>query len=302
MITVKNLYKTMADIPVLNDVNLNVDAGRIYCLVGPSGSGKTTLLEHMAGVLRPDRGGVFYDGDPIWENPTVKERIGFMPDNSSLLDYYTLREAGKLYRMIYPVWDEKRFSSMTAEFGLDGDRKISSFSKGTRKQAAFILMMSTHPFYILMDEIADGLEPRVRKLIWRYVTDDAAADNVAVIASSHNLMEMEGVCDNIGIIEKGRILAERSVSDMRDEFHKLQVSFVGSSQTGFRYSGLNIMNMERKGSVDILIVKNSRDEIHDWVASLQTAPVIFDVLPLTLEEIFLCEVEGSGDEARNLFI
>lgn len=292
MITVKNLNKAFDEHQALDNLSLNVKSGSIYGLVGTNGSGKTTVIKHLTGVLKQDSGEILFDGEPVYENIELKKRLGYIPDDLSYLATFTMRDAVKYYRSVYPVWDQERYSEMLEKFGLRSRKKIHNFSKGMQKQAAFILTMCTHPSYLILDEPIDGLDPIVRKLVWKYIIDDVSGSGMTVLVSSHNLREMEGICDCIGILDKGEMKIERDLDELKSDIHKVQVAYSEDGDHTDKFKALNVLHHEQRGSVDLLIVRNERDFVRKTLDA--SRPLIFDMLPLTLEEIFIYELGGEN--------
>ncbi|MDF2654532.1 MAG: transporter ATP-binding protein [Bacillota bacterium] len=296
MIKVNNLDKSFDGFRALSDLNLNVKKGSIYGLVGTNGAGKTTLIKHVTGVLRQDQGEILIEGEPVYENIAAKERMGYIPDDLYFFSSYNLKESAKFYRSIYPNWSQERYNHMVKQFELNEKRKLSKFSKGMQKQAAFILTMSSMPDYLILDEPIDGLDPIIRKLVWKYIIEDVAEREMTVLVSSHNLRELEGICDSIGILSKGKMMIERDLDELKSDIHKIQVAFKESSADP--YHGLNVLHKESRGTVDLLIIRN-RKEIVESVIN-ESHPVIFDMLPLSLEEIFIYELGGGDNEIEGI--
>ena len=196
----------------------------------------------------------------------------------------------------FPGWNPERYAHMVKQFELNEKRKLSRFSKGMQKQAAFILTMSSMPDYLILDEPIDGLDPIIRKLVWKYVVEDVAEREMTVLVSSHNLREMEGICDSIGILNKGKMMIERDLDELKSDIHKIQVAFREPMQDP--YAGLNVLHRESRGTVDLLIVRN-RKELVEKVIS-ESSPVVFDLLPLSLEEIFIYELGGGDSEIEGI--
>lgn len=298
MIEVRNLSKSFEDQKALNGLSLRVNTGSIYGLVGTNGSGKTTLLKHITGVLKQDSGEVLFDGVPVYENCDIKKGIGFLPDDLSYLAQYDLKRAGSYYSSVYrESWDRERFDSLLAEFDLReaASKRMSGFSKGMQKQAAFALIMASKPDYLILDEPIDGLDPIVRRLVWKYIVDDVSERNMTVLVSSHNLREMEGICDHIGILHKGEMKLERDLDDLKSDIHKVQAAF-GDRDEEIEFEGLNILHREKMGNVELLIVRNDEETVKREIEGKN--PLIFDMLPLSLEEIFIYEL-GGDEDAKN---
>jgi len=298
MITVSNVSKSFEGFMALSDLEMNVKKGSIYGLVGTNGAGKTTVIKHIAGVYKANKGLIQIEGEPVYDNSYIKERIGYVPDDLYFFGSYSLKEMGRFYKGIYPNWNQERFQAMVTRFGLNPNQKLTRFSKGMQKQATFILTMSTTPDYLILDEPIDGLDPIIRKLVWKYIVDDVAEREMTVLVSSHNLREMENICDAIGIISQGKMVIERDLDELRSDIHKVQVAFSDKETAESQLEKLNILHREHRGSVELLVIRNPRDEVE---AVMEKAnPVIFDMLPLTLEEIFIYELGGADDEIQGI--
>lgn len=307
MIRIDNLSKKFDGCLALDGLNMNVPDGSVYGLVGTNGAGKTTIIKHLAGVWRQDKGTIKYDDEDIWENEALKSRIGVIHDELYFPSGYTLKDMSRMYRSAYPRWNEERFHDMTKIMKLDEQKRVSSFSKGMKKQAMFSLVMSTMPDYLLLDEPLDGLDPIVRKLVWKFLIDDVADRGMTVLVSSHNLKDMEEICDHIGIISNGKMVLERDLDTIKTSLHKIQVSFSDISAIGVSiegdetfdpYKGLNILHRETRGTVDLMIIDNDIEEAREIIN--RSNPVLFDILPLSLEEVFIYELGGENDEIRKL--
>ena len=296
MIKVTNLDKTFDGFKALSDLNLNVKKGSIYGLVGTNGAGKTTLIKHVTGILNPDHGEILIEDSPVYENIPIKERMGFIPDDLYFFSTYNLKESAKFYRSVYPNWNQARFDHMVKQFELNEKRKLSKFSKGMQKQAAFILTMSSMPDYLILDEPIDGLDPIIRKLVWKYIVEDVAEREMTVLVSSHNLRELEGICDSIGILSKGKMMIERDLDELKSDIHKIQVAFKTIVEDP--YKDLNVLHKESRGTVDLLIIRNRKDVVEATIN--ESHPVIFDMLPLSLEEIFIYELGGGDNEIKSI--
>ena len=212
MIKIENLTKTFGDFVALDNLNVNVKKGAIYGLVGVNGSGKTTAIRHLCGVYQQDSGKVLIDGVPIYDNIEIKQRIGFVSDDLTFFDN-SMKSLKRLYRDMYVRWDEERFNKLVSLFGLNEKGNLKKFSKGMQKQASFAFAMATTPDILLLDEPIDGLDPIVRRVVIREMMNDVAERDMTVLVSSHNLKEMEGICDSIGIVKKGRMIVERDIDD-----------------------------------------------------------------------------------------
>lgn len=296
MIQVSNVDKYFDKFKALDDLSIHIKTGSIYGLVGTNGSGKTTIIKHITGVLRPDAGEIKIGGEDIHDNENIKRRIGFIPDDLYFFSSYTLKEMAAFMRSLYPNWNEERFESMCRQFELDKNHKLARFSKGMQKQAAFSLNMSIMPDWLILDEPIDGLDPIVRKIVWKYIVDDVAARDMTVLVSSHNLREMEGICDAIGILSKGHLVMERDLDELKNDIHKIQVAYTDRPE--HPYADLNIVHKESRGAVDLLIIRNDRATVERIINA--SNPAIFDLLPLSLEEIFIYELGGADNEIQGI--
>lgn len=301
MIRVDNVDKAFSKgRKALDGLCIHVDRGSIYGLVGTNGAGKTTVIRSIMGILKPDAGQITVNGQPVYDNTATKQQIGYVSDNPFAFNGYSLREMAAYTAGLYPDWNEDRFRQLVGEYDLDTKSKISSFSKGMRKQAAFSLALAVMPQVLILDEPIDGLDPLVRRKTWKYIIDDVAEREMTVLVSSHNLREMEDYCDHIGIIDEGRMIIERDLDDLKSDVHKVQAAFRNGGEQAFAKAGANlhILHREQRGSVEIFIVRDPAEKIQEAFRPYE--PVIFDVLPLTLEEIFIYELGGDRYEIDNI--
>ena len=292
MVQIENLTKSFDGFTALDKLNLSIRKGSIYGLVGVNGSGKTTAIKHLAGIYRQDSGNVTLDDIPVYDNAPLKARVGFISDDIYFFPNYNINALRKFYSNMYSTWNEERYRHLLGLFKLDERRKVGKFSKGMQKQTAFIFAMSIMPSFLLLDEPIDGLDPIVRRLIMQEVIDDVAEREMTVLVSSHNLKEMDGICDAIGIIKSGRMVIERDLDDLKSDVHKVQLAFNGDVETSDL--GLQVLHEESRGSIKMLVVRGKEDEVVERITSRN--PLIFDRLPLTLEEIFVYETEGAFNE------
>jgi ABC-2 type transport system ATP-binding protein len=303
MISVKDLTKSFDGFTAVDAVNMEAADGSIYGLVGTNGAGKTTILKLLAGVLDPDAGQVEIGGMALSEGAAVKDVIAFIPDDLGFFHPYTLNEIERFFGGLYSRWDSDMFGEVVGAFGLDRRAKMSRFSKGMQKQAVFAAALATTPFCLLLDEPIDGLDPIARKKVWEYIVSGAADRGMTTLISSHNLREMEGFCDRIGVIDHGVMKLERELDDLTSDIHKVQVSFgSGGGAPDGAYADLNVRGEVRHissvGSVDYLIVKGGRDELLRWRDEKQ--PLIFDITPMTIEEVFIYELGGESDAVKSI--
>mgnify|MGYP000937106218 CR=1 FL=1 len=296
MIKVDHVNKNFDRFKALDDLNINVNKGSIYGLVGTNGAGKTTIIKHITGIIRPDSGQITIGGEDVFDNRNVKQKMGFIPDDLFFFSTYNLKEMSKFYKALYPNWNQERYAHMVTQFDLDEGNKLSKFSKGMQKQAAFVLIMSSMPDYLILDEPIDGLDPIVRKLVWKYIVEDVAEREMTVLVSSHNLKELEGICDSIGIIAKGHMIMERDLDELKSDVHKIQVAYKKKPENP--YKNLNVLHLETRGTVDLLIVKDKKELVEQTI--WKNNPVLFDLLPLSLEEIFIYELGGADHEIQSI--
>ncbi|MBH0231685.1 ABC transporter ATP-binding protein [Halobacillus yeomjeoni] len=299
MIQVQQLHKEFEKTKVLNDVHFHVRKGSIYGLLGSNGAGKTTLLRTVAGILKQSRGEVSVLEDNVFENESIKQRMVFLPDTLYFLPHYTVRQMADFYKEIYENWNEERFQKLNELFELDVNKKIQQFSKGMQRQVAFWLSMSVMPDVLVLDEPFDGLDAVMRKKIRNLIVQDVADREMTVLISSHNLREVEDLCDFIGILHKGEILLERDLDDLKADIHKIQVAFKDDMNAALE-SELNVLHKEQRGSIQLLIVRGEEEQVTSLIQSHQ--PLVFDRLPLTLEEIFIYEMGGVGYAIENILV
>ena len=293
MLEIKNLTKTFDGFKALDDLTMTIPQGAVYGLVGPNGAGKSTVIRHMTGVYRPDIGTVTLEGIPVYENVACKNRIGYIPDDIFYFPSATLEEMRKFYRGMYPDFDDDLFERLYEIFNLPRKGQLRRFSKGMQKQAAFHLTICTRPDIMILDEPVDGLDPVMRRQVWSLILSDVAERGTTVLISSHNLRELEDVCDHVGIMDHGKMLLERSLADMQGITHKLQ--FVGETP-----EGLDILHEASSGRLKTLIVRGTTEDITAKAAAANLT--YFDVLPLSLEEIFIYELGGVNYEVKNIVL
>lgn len=299
MIEVRELCKSFGNQKVLDNLNLNVKKGSVYGLVGPNGAGKTTLIKHLAGIYRADKGCSMVSGEMVFNNPNPIRNMFYIPDELYFYSQYSIDETARFYAGIYPSWNWERYNLLKKAFPIDTKRRIVKLSKGMQKQVAFWLGISSMPSLMLMDEPVDGLDPVMRKQVWNLMLQDVAERQMTVLVSSHNLRELEDVCDSIGILHGGKIIVERELDDLKFNIHKLQVAFSGDAPEEFLRE-FEILSHDVKGSIHLFIIRGDKDEI---LARLKDkSPAILDMLPLSLEEIFIYELGGAGYEIANILI
>ena len=298
MIQVKDLVKTFDGFRALDNANVTVPQGAIYGLVGPNGAGKTTLLRHLTGVYRPDSGTLSVDGWEVWENPAVKTRIASIPDDWYYFMQASIREMMRYYKGFYPQFNRERYEKLKSVFALNETQPIRRMSKGMQKQAAFWLAMCCMPDYLILDEPVDGLDPVMRRQVWGLIMQDVAERGTTVLVSSHNLRELEDVCDHVGIMNKGTVLLERSLSELQDNTVKLQIVFDGDAPE--LPENLTVLHQSAVGRVHTIIFRGAQ---HDIEAALAQFKLVFmEAVPLTLEEIFIYELGGADYAVKDIIL
>ena len=293
MLEMKHVTKTFGDFKALDDLTMAVPHGAVYGLVGPNGAGKSTAIRHLTGIYRPDSGEITLEGLPIYENPAVKTTIGYIPDDIFYYPSATLEEMRKFYRGLYPKFDNELFEKLQDVFQLPRKSPIRRFSKGMQKQAAFHLTICTRPEVMILDEPVDGLDPVMRRQVMSLILADVAERGTTVLISSHNLRELEDVCDHVGIMNHGKMLLERSLADMQGSTVKLQM-------VGDVPEGLDILHESSSGRLKTLVVRGAAVDVSARVAAAK--PAYFDVLPLSLEEIFIYELGGVNYEVKDIIL
>lgn len=297
MIQIENVSKRFDGYKALNSVNISVEPGSVYGLVGPNGSGKTTLIKCLCGVYRTDGGTITVDGETVYDNPQLKGRISYIPDDLYFPATYTPRDMALLYASLYPSFSWERYHELATLFELDEKKRIAHFSKGMQKQVAFWVSMSCRPDIIVLDEPVDGLDPVMRKKVWSVLLQEVEERRVTVLISSHNLRELEDVCDHVGILHRGEVLLQKALADMKSDTFKLQIAFEGDFPEALLHE-LNILNHTQTGRVHMLILRGTRDEILQTASGY--APLLADLIPLTLEEVFIYELGGKGYDFKNI--
>ena len=297
MIQVKKLVKTFEGFRALDGLDINVPEGAVYGLVGPNGAGKSTLIRHLAGIYRQDSGQVLIDGQPVYENPEIKGRIAYIPDDIFYYTQATINDMMKFYRSVYPRFSPERFEKLAELFNLDRKQPMRKLSKGMQKQAAFWLAMSQCPEVVILDEPVDGLDPVMRRQVWSALLSDVAENGTTVLVSSHNLRELEDVCDHVGIMNHGRMLVERSLSELQDNIVKIQLAFADGGKLP---EGLEILHSSSTGRLQQLILRGSAEELAAKISA--AGPLFLDVVPLNLEEIFIYELGGADREVKDIII
>ncbi len=299
MLEAKNVVKTFDGFRALDEATLTVPKGTVYGLVGPNGAGKSTIIRHFTGVYRPDSGEVLLDGQPVYENPDVKRRMTVIGDDWYYFPQASIAEMAKLYEGMYPTFSRERYEKMKQVFPLNDKQMIRRMSKGMQKQAAFWLTMCCMPECLILDEPVDGLDPVMRRQVWSLLLGDVAERGTTVLVSSHNLRELEDVCDHVGIMNRGKVLLQRSLSDLQDNTVKLQVAFRSEEEPTLP-AELQILHRSRVGRVFTYIIRGNTETVCRRMQICD--PLLLEAIPLTLEEIFIYEMGGADYAVRDIVL
>ena len=291
MIQVERLTKKFQTYTALNQISVSVQPGSVFGLVGSNGAGKSTLLRTIAGIYKPDSGTVAIDGTPIFEHPNVKNDIFFISDFPYFIPQSNMTEMAKFYASMYSNWSHERYRELCSLFPIEEKMKISSMSKGMQRQVALICALSTQPKVLLMDEIFDGLDPVMRQLLKKLLAREVSERNITVMIASHNLRELEDVCDHVGLLHQGGVVFEQELDGLKLNLHKLQAVFKPMISMDV-FSDLDILKFDMKGSLINMVIRGDKGVISRRIEALK--PVYFEMLPLTLEEVFISEMEVSG--------
>ena len=298
MIEVKNVVKRFDGFTALDGASLSVPTGSVYGLVGPNGAGKSTIIRHLTGIYRQDEGTVAIGGEDVWENAGLKARVAAIPDDWYYFLQSTVRDMMRFYKGFYPRFSMERYEKLKEVFSIDEKRVIRRLSKGMQKQVAFWLALSCMPDYLILDEPVDGLDPVMRRQVWSLVMGDVAERGTTVLVSSHNLRELEDVCDHVGIMDHGKVLLERSLAQLQDNMVKMQVVFRdGMTEVP---PELPVLHVSRVGRIHTLIMRMNAQEAAARLAVYD--PMLVDAVPLTLEEIFIYELGGADYAVKDIVL
>lgn len=298
MIEVKNLRKSFGTVRAIDDISAHIEKGHVFGLIGTNGAGKSTFMRILSGVLKPDAGEVLIDGGPVYDNPAVKGKIFYISDEQYFFRSGTPRDMVKLYRTYYPSFDEEKWKDLMGRFGLETDRKVSTFSKGMKKQLSVICGVCANTGYLLCDETFDGLDPVMRQAVKSLFVREIADRGLTPVIASHNLRELEDICEYVGLLHRGGILFEKDMEDMKLNIHKLQC--VVRSEEMFRKikNSLDVVTCDKRGSLYTVTVRGRKEKVLEFMEILN--PVFYELLPLSLEEIFISETEVKGYDVREL--
>ena len=294
MIEINDISMRYGTFPALSGVSLQIGDGSVYGLIGSNGSGKSTLLRLLCGAFKPEAGAITYDGVSVWENEEIKGRVVYLSDEQYFFPNCTMVDMADFYASVYKGFSYERFYALSKKFDLTPARRVNTFSKGMTKQASVVLALACNTDYILCDETFDGLDPVVRQSVKRMLADEVAARKLTVVLASHNLRELEDICDHMALLHRGRVILESDLDDVKMNIHKVQT--VLPEGTGVR--GLDIISREERGSLTTMIVRGDARTVESAFEILN--PKFFEMIPLTLEEIFLVEMEEAGYEITEI--
>ncbi|MEE0059726.1 MAG: ABC transporter ATP-binding protein [Acutalibacteraceae bacterium] len=297
MIDICRISKSFGDVEALKDFTIKINSGSIFGLVGSNGSGKSTLLRILSGVYLTDKGIVKFDDVNIFDNEATKGLTTFVSDFPYFTNSETLESASHMYKLLYPNWSDEKFKEISAMFPIDAKKRVINMSKGMQRQVALILALSTQPKYLFLDEIFDGLDPVVRQLVKKLIISEVAENEMTVIIASHNLRELEDFCDHIGFLHKGGVLLEKDIDDLKLDLHRIQIAFEKPLPEN-ALKGLDIVSNKLSGKVYTLVVRGDLDKALDALKVYK--PIYHETLPLTLEEIFISEMEVAGYDINNI--
>lgn len=298
MIKIQNLVKTFNKTVAVNNLNLTINEGSITGLVGSNGSGKSTLLRTITGVYIPESGNIFINDKPTFENNEFKGESYFIPDFPFYYGKSTIETHASYLRKIYPNWNDITYNNLLNVFTLNPKAKILEMSKGMQRQASLLLAFSTQPKYLFLDEIFDGLDPVIRQVVKKLIINNAAEFNMTTVIASHNLRELEDLCDRIVLMHQGELVIDKDIDDMKESFCKVQVAFSDTNGLPVTFKNLNIFRKAQNGNVYTLTVKGEKNEIISALKEME--PAFMEVLPLTLEESFISEMENINYDIKNI--
>lgn len=297
MLKADNLTKRFQGVTAVDHIHAEIQDGTVFGLIGTNGAGKSTFLRMAAGILKPDEGTITLDGEAVFEDIRVKARCFYIPDEPYFLGNGTADDMKTFYQGIYPNFDTDRFGRLLKSFELDGRRKIQTFSKGMKKQLAVLLGICAGTDYLFCDETFDGLDPVMRQTVKSLFANDIEERHLTPVIASHNLRELEDICDHVGLLHRGGMLLSKDLDDMKMNIHKIQcVLPAGLDRTNLQ--DLDIMTTEQRGSLLTLTVRGQKEEIQARMQSYH--PVFFEMIPLSLEEIFISETEVAGYDIKKL--
>lgn len=300
MIKTEKLCKAFGKLQAVQEVTLSIADNSIFGLAGTNGAGKSTLLRMLSGVLKPDSGKIYIDEEEVYENPEVKENLFFLPDTAYFFQNASMKEMADYYTMFYPRYDKARFHKLADNLGLDKKRKISTFSKGMKRQAALILGVCARTKYLFCDETFDGLDPVMRQAAKSILAYEVSEREFTPVIASHNLRELEDICDHVGLLHRGGVLLSKDVEEMKLQIHKVQCVIPEIQEEEKLLGELDVLQLEKRLSLLTMVVRGSHEEIMSKIQ--EKHPLFAEAIPLTLEEIFISETEVAGYDIKKLFM
>lgn len=298
MIEISSVSKEFGQIKALNSITAAIREGSVYGIVGTNGAGKSTLLRVIAGILKADTGSVQIDGLEVFENPQAKKKLCFIPDTPYYFANARIKDMMEYYAIIYPEFRRDRFQELCSKFDLDLNRKLATFSKGMKKQVFVLLGICANTRYLLCDETFDGLDPVVRQAVKSIFIDEIMSREFTPIIASHNLREMEDICDHVGLLHKGGILFSRDLEEMKTDIHKVQYVIMDPAMENRLLGELEVLKREERGQLSCITCRGSKEEILMTIESKK--PLYYEILPLSLEEIFISETEVVGYDIKDI--
>lgn len=297
MIEALHVTKRFDDIVAVDDISATIREGNVFGLIGTNGAGKSTFLRMVSGVLKPDQGKILVDDIPVFESVAAKQKFFYISDDAYFFHNSTPEEMMQFYDNVYPMFDRERFKKLMKGFELDLRRKINTFSKGMKKQVSILLALSAGTEYILCDETFDGLDPVMRQAVKSLFAEDMQERNLTPVIASHNLRELEDICDHVGLLHKGGILLSKELDDMKLNIHKIQC-VLSEGMEPEDLVALDKIKIEKRGRLSTITVRGNRQEIETLMSGYH--PVFFEIIPLSLEEIFISETEVVGYDIKTL--
>ena len=300
MIQIDHVSKCFDGITAVNDLSLTIEEGKVFGLLGTNGAGKSTLLRMICGVFRPDKGSILYDNRPIYENPEVKQEIFYISDDAYYFSNASAEDMIRFYQLSYPDFQTERIYELLDKFSLDKKRRISTFSKGMKKQLSLLLGICSGAKWLFCDESFDGLDPVMRQAVKSLFAQEMCDRDFTPVIASHNLRELEDICDHVGLLHQGGILLSRDLEDLKSNLHKVQLALEGEDISDYLRQRLDVMNIEKRGSLYTVTAKGDLDIILTVIRAKE--PVFCESLPLSLEEIFISETGVHGYDIKNLIL
>ena len=297
MIKITNLSKSYGDKKVLEGLNCTIKTGSIYGLIGANGAGKSTLLRIIMGIFQKNEGSIEIDGKEISDDEEFKQKLVYVPDDLFFFKGYTINDMVNFYNNMYKTFDKEFAFKLFDKLKLDRKQKIQTFSKGMKRQTALICAIATNADYMFFDETFDGIDPVIRNFMKKIIAEQMEKKETTIIMTSHNLRELEDICDNLGLLHKGGILFESDIDSLKTNMFKIQIS-LGKDFSEKDFQNFNVMSFKKTGSVATVIMKGEREGYEKVLQEMN--PVILDFLPLTLEEIFIYEMEVLGYEFNEI--